>query len=576
MNHSVKNKADSKANLPGWRAGLLVVVMLFGFGVLQARGVYLQGIHDDFLQKKGDARYGRTIEVTAHRGVLSDRNGEPLAVSTPVQSVWASPPDVEADRQQVKKLAQILGMKVSDLRERLSDDTRDFVYLKRQLPPEQIEKITALNIPGVMLQREYRRYYPAGVEAAQTLGFTGQDDVGKEGLELTLQNLLAGKNGSQRVIKDRRGHIVEDAGSLREPRPGTDITLSLDSKLQHLAYKELEIAVKQQRAKSGAVVVLDSRSGEILALANYPGYNPNSLEHVNGPAIRNRAITDLFEPGSTMKPFSIATAIEAGKVKPSTLVNTEHGVYRLNNRTIHDAHPEAILSVSQIIQKSSNVGAAKVALSMDSETLWEGLSASGFGEQTGIDFPGEASGKLRDPKTWRPIEQATISYGHGISVSLLQLARAYTIFANDGELKPVSLLKLDTPVSGTRVFSRHTANALRVMLESVTQSGGTAPLAQIPGYRVAGKTGTAHKLQDGRYINRYVASFVGFAPASNPRLVVAVMIDEPDNGTYYGGQVAAPLFSKVTGAALHALNVPNDAPLDNVITLPPEVIREEV
>lgn len=576
MNHPGNTNADSTATLPGWRAGLLVVAMLFGFGVLQARGVYLQGIHDDFLQKKGDARYGRTIEVTAHRGVLSDRNGEPLAVSTPVESVWVSPPDVEADRQQVRKLAQILGMNISELRERLFDDTRDFVYLKRQLPPDQIEKITALNIPGVMMQREYRRYYPAGAEAAQTLGFTGQDDVGREGLELSLQNLLAGKNGSQRVIKDRRGHIVEDAGSLHEPRPGTDIVLSLDSKLQHLAYKELENTVKQQRAKSGAVVVLDSRTGEILALANYPGYNPNSYNHANGPAIRNRAITDLFEPGSTMKPFSIATAIEAGKVNPSTLINTEHGVYTVNNRRIHDAHPEAMLTVSQIIQKSSNVGAAKVALSMDSKTLWDGLSGSGFGEQTGINFPGEASGKLRDPKSWRPIEQATISYGHGISVSLLQLARAYTIFANAGELKPVSLLKVDVPVTGTRVFSQRTADALKVMLETVTQSGGTAPLAQIPGYRVAGKTGTAHKLQDGRYVNRYVASFVGFAPVSNPRLIVAVMIDEPDNGTYYGGQVAAPLFSKITGAALHALNVPNDAPLDNVITLPPEVIREEV
>ncbi len=576
MNHSGNSKADTTATLPGWRASLLIVVMLFGFGMLQARGVYLQGIHDDFLQKKGDARYGRTIEVTAHRGVLSDRNGEPLAVSTPVESVWASPPDVEADRQQVRKLAQILGMNISELRDRLFDETRDFVYLKRQLPPDQIEKITALNIPGVMMQREYRRYYPAGAEAAQTLGFTGQDDVGREGLELSLQNLLAGKNGSQRVIKDRRGHIVEDAGSLHEPRPGSDIALSLDSKLQHLAYKELENTVKQQRAKSGAVVVLDSRTGEILALANYPGYNPNSYIHANGSAIRNRAITDLFEPGSTMKPFSIATAIEAGKVNPNTLINTEHGVYSVNNRKIHDAHPEGMMTVSQIIQKSSNVGAAKVALSMDSKTLWEGLSGSGFGEQTGVNFPGEASGKLRNPETWRPIEQATISYGHGISVSLLQLARAYTIFANAGELKPVSLLKVDAPVTGTRVFSPRTANALKNMLEAVTQSGGTAPLAQIPGYRVAGKTGTAHKLQDGRYINRYVASFVGFAPVSNPRLVVAVMIDEPDNGTYYGGQVAAPLFSKVTGAALHVLDVPNDAPLDNVITLPSEVVREEV
>lgn len=576
MNYAASAPADITAKLPGWRATVLFIALLAGLSGLLGRGVYLQGIHGDFLQKKGDARYSRVIEVSAHRGMISDRNGEPLAVSTPVESVWASPSDVEADRRQVKKLAQILGINVEELNDRLFDTSRDFVYLKRQLPPDQVEKVMGLNISGVMLQREYRRYYPAGVESAQTLGFTGQDDVGQEGLELALQQQLAGKPGSQRVIKDRRGHIVEDAGSLQASKPGSDVVLSLDSKMQHLAYRELENAVKQHRAKSGAVVVLDARSGEVLALANYPGYNPNSRNNASSQAMRNRAITDLFEPGSTMKPFTVATAIEAGKVRPNTLVNTENGVFTLNNRKIHDQHPAAMMTVAQIIQRSSNIGSAKVALSLKSEMLWQSLSESGFGVPTGSNFPGEASGKLRDPKTWRPIEQATISYGHGISVNLLQLARAYTIFASDGELKPVSLLKLDAPPIGKKVFSDRTAQALRNMLETVTQPGGTAPLAQVSGYRVAGKTGTAHKLEEGRYVDRYVATFVGFAPVSNPRLVVAVMIDEPNNGMYYGGLVAAPVFSKVTGAALHALSVPNDASLDNVIVPPAEFIKEEV
>jgi cell division protein FtsI (penicillin-binding protein 3) len=576
MNYAASAHPDITAKLPGWRATALFITLLAGLAGLLGRGVYLQGIHDDFLQEKGNARYSRVIEVSAHRGMISDRNGEPLAVSTPVESVWASPPDVEADRRQVKKLAQILGMDTEEVKNRLFDTSRDFVYLKRLLPPDQVEKVVSLNLPGVSLQREYRRYYPAGEEAAQTLGFTGQDDIGQEGMELALQEQLAGKPGSQRVIKDNHGYIVEDDGSLYASKPGSDIMLSLDSNLQHIAYRELEIAVKQHRAKAGAVVVLDARSGEVLALANYPGYNPNNRNNTSSKAMRNRAITDLFEPGSTLKPFTVATAIEKGKVNPNTIINTEHGVFTLGNRKIHDAHQESMLTVAQVIQQSSNVGAAKIALLLKSETMWQGLADSGFGAQTGSNFPGEAPGKLRDPKTWRPIEQATMSYGHGISVNLLQLARAYTIFANDGELKPISLLKLDAPVTGKKIFSARTVRALRNMLEMVVLPGGTAPLAQVAGYRVAGKTGTAHKLEDGRYVNRYVASFVGFAPASNPRLVVAVMIDDPSGAEYYGGEVAAPVFSKVTGEALHALSVPNDAPLDNVIAPPADIVKEEV
>jgi len=576
MNYAASAPPDIAARLPGWRATALFVLLLCGLAGLLGRGVYLQGIHNEFLQEKGNARYSRVIEVSAHRGMITDRNGEPLAVSTPVESVWASPADVEIDSKQLRQLAQILGIGTVELKKRLADDTRDFVYLKRQLPPDQAAQVTSLNLPGISLQREYRRYYPAGEEAAQMLGFTGQDDNGQEGLELTLQERLAGKPGSQRVIKDRRGHIVEDAGNLNAPKPGGDVALSMDRKVQYLAYRELENAVKLHHAKAGAVVVLDARSGEVLALANYPGYNPNNRSEVGAQAMRNRAIADLFEPGSTMKPFTVATAIEHGKVRPDTLIDTEHGVLTVGNKKIHDSHPDAMLTVSQIVQKSSNVGAAKMALSLEAQTLWQSLSDSGFGAPTGSNFPGEASGKLRNPKTWRPIEQATMSYGHGISVNLLQLARAYTIFANDGELKPISLLKLDTPTVGRKVFSNSTARALRDMLELVVLPGGTAPLAQVAGYRVAGKTGTAHKLENGRYINRYVASFVGFAPASNPRLIVAVMIDEPSNGQYYGGLVAAPAFSKVTGAALQALNVPNDAPLNNVIAPPEEIVKEEV
>jgi len=576
MNYAASAQSEITAKLPGWRATALFALLLAGLAGLFGRGVYLQGIHDDFLQEKGNARYSRVIEVNAHRGNISDRNGEPLAVSTPVESVWASPQDVEADTRQVKKLAQILGMKIGDVKSRLSDTSRDFVYLKRLLPPDQVERVVNLHLPGVSLQREYRRYYPAGEELAQTLGFTGQDDIGQEGMELALQKQLAGKPGSQRVIKDNHGYIVEDAGSLNPPKPGSDIVLSLDSNLQHIAYRELESAVRLHRAKSGAVVVLDARSGEVLALANYPSYNPNNHSDTSSKAMRNRAITNEFEPGSTLKPFTIAKALETGKVTPGTVFDTDHGVYELGNRKIHDAEPESMLTVAQIIQKSSNIGAAKIALSMKPETMWQGLSDSGFGAQTGSNFPGEAPGRLRDPKTWRPIEQATMAYGHGVSVNLLQLARGYTIFADDGELKPVSLLKLDTPPVGTRVFSEHTAHEVRDMLEMVVLPGGTAPLAQIAGYRVAGKTGTAHKLENGRYVNHYIASFVGFAPVSNPRLVVAVMINDPGGANYYGGEVAAPVFSRVMGASLHALNVPNDAPLDNVIAPPEGIVKEEV
>jgi len=556
--------------LQTWRSRLLLGVILLWMLGLIARALYLQGLHHEFLRQKGDARISRVMEITAHRGMITDRNGEPLAISTPVESVWASPSDVEVTSGQVVRLAKLLDTDASVLRARLTDTQRDFVYLKRQLPPEQAAQAMELGIPGVFPQHEYRRYYPAGDVMAHVLGFTGVDDKGQEGVELTYQNWLAGRPGSHRVLKDARGHIIEDVESLKTPEQGRDIALSVDLKIQYLAYRELEKAVAENRAKAGGVVVLDARSGEILALANLPSYNPNNRVKLNRERMRNRAITDTFEPGSTLKPFTAAAVLEAGTFKADSLIQTAPGHLSIGPATIHDAHPQGLITVAQVIQKSSNVGAAKMALSLSPEYLWNVLNRVGFGTVPHAGFPGEASGRLRPFATWRPIEQATMAYGHGISVSLLQLARAYTVFANDGELVPLSMLKLSAPRAGNQVISAAVARSVRDMLEMVVAPGGTAPRAQIAGYRVAGKTGTAHKLENGNYASdRYVASFVGMAPASNPRLIIAVMIDEPNGTQYYGGTVAAPVFASVMAGALRMLSVPPDAPTNNIV-LPPE------
>ena len=575
MNYAGSIKTTGIVALPPWRSRLLFLFLLLGLAGLIVRAVYLQGIHNNFLQQKGDARYGRVVDINAHRGMITDRYGEPLAISTPVESIWISPQDVEATPQQIKELAQIVGMDAAEVKSRLFDTSHDFVYLKRQIPPEQAEKVVKLEIPGVSSRREYRRYYPGEDMTAHLLGFTDVDDKGQEGMELALQDKLGGKAGSERVIKDRRGHTVEDVASLSAPKPGADMALSLDGKLQYIAYREIKQAVTQHNAKAGSVVVLDAKTGEVLALANWPSYNPNNRAKVDLKAMRNHAVTDLFEPGSIMKPFTISTALEAGKITPQSVINTENGVFVVGGRKIHDTHPEPSLTVPRIIQLSSNVGAAKIALSMTPETFWRGLSDVGFGAQTGSAFPGEASGILRNYKKWQPIEQANMAFGNGISVNLLQMARAYTIFANDGELKSITLLRQDIPTVGKRVFSQKTAQEVRDMLELVVQAGGTAPKAQINGYRVAGKTGTAHKVQGGHYVNKYIASFVGLAPASNPRLIVAVMLDEPSGAQHFGGEVSAPVFSNVMGAALRLLNIPNDAPLGNVVMPPVEVVKEE-
>ncbi|MEP6877322.1 MAG: penicillin-binding transpeptidase domain-containing protein [Nitrosospira sp.] len=557
--------------LPAGRSRLLVAFLLLGLVGLTGRAAYLQGMHNGFLQQKGESRYSRVLEMSAHRGMITDRHGEPLAISTPVESVWSSPQDMSATPEQLKKLASLIEMDIEEIRKRINGlsngSRRDFVYLKRHLSPEVAAGVVELNMPGVFLKREYRRYYPTGELTAHMLGFTDVDDKGQEGIELAWQDELAGKPGSRRVIKDRKGRIVEDVESIRAPKSGQNIALSIDSKIQYLAYRELKQAVEVNKAKAGGIVVLDAQTGELLALVNLPAYNPNNRTRANGGRARNRALTDVFEPGSTLKPFTIAAALEAGGVKPDTVFETAPGTFSIGKATIRDAHKEGPLTVAQVIQKSSNVGSAKIALSLPPQTLWEMLSDSGFGASTGSGFPGEVSGRLRPYRTWRPIEQATMSYGHGIAVSLLQLARAYTLFSAEGELKPVSLLRLEAPATGKRVMSRDTALAVSRMLEMVAQPGGTAPKAQINGYRVAGKTGTAHKLEGNGYAkNRYLSTFVGYAPASNPRFVIAVMMDEPSAGQYFGGAVAAPVFSRVMAGALRMLNVPYDAPANNVMS----------
>ena len=551
--------------LPLWRARIVLALLLAAFAVLVARSVYLQAMRTDFLQEKGDARYSRVIDVPATRGRIVDRHGDALAVSTPVKSVWAIPSDAHLSRAEKTGLAKLLEMDKSELDKKLADATRDFVYLKRQLPPETADAVAALRLPGIHQHREFRRYYPGGEVTAHVIGFTGVDDAGQEGLELAFQQHLGGKPGSRRVIKDRLGQIVEDVESIRTGQDGRDLALSIDGKLQSLAYGALKAAVQQHRAKAGALVALDVRTGEILALANVPSFNPNNRARLTGAQLRNRALTDLFEPGSTLKPFTVALALETGKVTPATRVATDAGRLNIASYTIRDLHPAAWLSVAQVIQKSSNVGSAKLALAMPREAMWHLYRSVGFGEAPQLGFPGAAAGRLRHYRSWRPIEQATMAYGHGISLSLVQLARAYTVFARDGELVPLTLVKTDSAASGEKVLSTETAHAVRAMLELAVQPGGTGPRARIMGWRVGGKTGTAHKPENGSYAaDKYLASFVGFAPASAPRLVIAVMIDEPAAGQHYGGAVAAPVFAQVMGGALRMLGAPHDAPLEPV------------
>jgi len=547
--------------LQPWRAWLVFGGLVGLFLLLIGRAVYLQGYKEEFLRGQGEARYIRRLTLEANRGMIADRNGEPLAISTPVQSIWASPSDMEElAPPQWKDLATALGLPVGEIKSKLADKNREFVYLRRQMSPEAAERVMALSIPGVFKQSEFRRYYPAGEVMAHVIGFTGIDNKGQEGFELTRESMLAGKPGSRQVIKDRRGYIVEDIASIEKPRDGQTLTLSINSKLQYLAFRELKKAVDDNKARGGGVIVLDAKTGEVLALANMPSFNPNNRGKLDPASRRNRALTDTYEPGSTMKPFTVAAAIEDGKVTPQTLVQTGGGTLQIGPATIHDTHAHGAITVEQVIQVSSNVGASKLQLMMDREYLWKYYDSLGFGQPPHSGFPGEASARLRPWKNWVPIDQATMSYGHGISVSLMQIARAYQVFATDGELRPITFQKLIAPLPGKQMLNPSTARAVRKMLEMVTMPGGTARKAQVVGYRVGGKTGTAHKLEGGQYINKYVGSFVGIAPISDPRIIVAVMIDEPNAGKYYGGDVAAPVFSAVVAGALRMMGVPPDAP----------------
>jgi len=547
-----------RLKLEGWRSRLALVGCLMLFVLLLGRAFYLQGMNNDFLQAKGESRFVRVIDMPASRGAVLDRNGKPLAISTPVESIWASPSEMETDDKAVTKLAAALNVDKKFVAQRLSDKDKNFVWLRRQLSPEQAARVMALKVPGVFQQREFRRYYPAGDVTAHVIGFTGMDDQGQEGIELAQQAALAGAPGQRRVIKDRKGRIVEDLESLKVPREGKALKLSIDERFQYLAHRELKAAVEANRAKGGALVMLDAKTGEVLALVNMPDFNPNNRANFKPAQMRNRSVTDTFEPGSTFKPFAVAAALEAGIVKPSTVIATGNGL-SIGGHTITDTHPLAQMSVAEIIQKSSNIGTAKMALQLPSETLWNLYNELGFGSTPKTGFPGEASGRLRPVKSWKPIEQATMSYGYGISASALQMARAYTLFTNDGVLLPVTFNKREADVIGRQIISATTARTMAAMLETVTQQGGTATKGQVPGYRVAGKTGTARKLVNGQYSESlYLSSFVGYGPASNPRYIMAITVDEPSAGKIYGGDVSAPVFANVMSQALRMAGVPPD------------------
>lgn len=544
---------------PVWRSKFIVAAIALAFCGLAARAVYIQVIANDFFQKQGEVRFGRTLDLPANRGRILDRNGLILASSVPAPSIWAIPEDVERDKPRLKELAHLLEMPLAELNKRLEDEDKTFVWLKRQVDESVAQEITALGIKGIYQRKEYRRQYPEGEAAAHVVGFTNVEDSGQEGIELAFNKQLAGHSGSRRVIKDRLGRVVESVGEQIAPLDGPDLQLSIDSKIQFFAYQKLRDAVLQNKAKAGSVVVLDVLTGEVLALANFPSYSPAKRQNLSGAQLRNRALTDTFEPGSTMKPFVIALALEKGIATPTTSIQTAPGRLTIGSATISDSHPHGMLTVNEVIQKSSNVGTVKLAMQMQPREMWEMFSQVGLGQKPQLPFPGAVSGRLRAYKTWRPIEQATMSYGYGLSTSLFQLAHAYTVFARDGELVPVTMIKSSERAAGVRVMTVANASAVRNMLHLVTGAGGTAPKAQTMGYSVGGKTGTAHKQEGRGYADKkYRGFFVGVAPIDKPRIVVAVMIDEPSNGKYFGGDVAAPVFSETVQQTLRMLGIQPD------------------
>lgn len=569
INYSASPLLASKT--PVWRSKFIVALLALAFAGLGARAAYVQVFGNEFFQRQGEVRFARTLELPANRGRVLDRNGLILASSVVAQSIWAIPEDVDKADPKLRDLAKLLEMPLSDLKKKLANDDKTFVWVKRQVDEPIAKDIAALGIKGIYQRREYKRQYPEGEAAAHVVGFTNVEDRGQEGVELAFNAQLAGKAGSRRVIKDRLGRVIEDVRDVIPPVDGPDLQLSIDSKVQYFAYEKLRDAVKRQKARAGSVVVLDAHSGEVLALANYPSYNPNKRVNLSGEQLRNRVLTDSFEPGSTMKPFITALALEKGLVRPTTQIQTAPGRITIGGSTISDSHPHGVLTVNEIIQKSSNVGTVKMAMQMSPREMWETFAQAGFGQKPQVPFPGAVSGRLRPYKTWRPIEQATMSYGYGLSVSLFQLAQAYTIFARNGELIPVTMLKTETPTSGVRVFGEKNTESVRKMLELATGPGGTAPKAQTMGYSVGGKTGTAHKQEGKGYAaNKYRSFFVGLAPVESPRIVVAVMIDEPSNGEYFGGLVAAPVFSETVQQTLRILGVQPD------MNVKPQIVTEVV
>lgn len=560
---------------PLWRSRLVVALLALGFAGLAARAAYIQLIGNDFFLRQGEVRFARTLTLPANRGRILDRNGLILASSVPAASVWAIPEDVEQnDEQALKKipeLARLMGMPAAELKKKLTED-KTFVWLKRQLDVEVWQKIQALGIKGIYQTREYRRQYPEGESAAHIVGFTNVEDRGQEGMELAFEKDLAGRAGSRRVIKDRLGRVVEAVGDEVAPIDGRDIQLAIDSKVQFFAYQKLKEQIAEHNALGGSVVVMDAKTGELLALANYPSFNPQDRRGLTGAQLRNRAITDVFEPGSIIKPITVGMALEGGKFRPTTIVDTAPGRITVTGSTISDVKNFGALSVEGIIQKSSNVGTVKLAQQMSAQQMWETFSALGFGAKPQISFPGAASGRLRPHKSWRPVEQATMSYGYGLSASLVQMARSYTVFSNDGRVIPATMLKLSAAPEGVQVFSPKTAAAVRQMLALATGPGGTGQKAQTVGYSVGGKSGTARKQIGREYAQgKYRAWFTGMAPIDDPRIIVAVMIDEPSNGVYYGGAVAAPVFSAVVQQSLRLLGVqPDMAVRPQIISNPVE------
>jgi cell division protein FtsI (penicillin-binding protein 3) len=566
----VKQRPTINAERAKWRGGFLLAAFAIGALALEGRILYLQLVDKEFLTEQANDRHLRTVQISAHRGAITDRHGEPLAVSAPVDSIYANPKELKAALDRLPELAAVLGQDPAWLARRVTSNLeREFVYLQRHMPPSKSEQALQLGLPGIGALREYRRYYPAGEVTGHILGFTDVDDNGQEGLELAFDHWLQGENGSKRVLQDRLGRVIGDIELISAAKPGRDLRTSIDLRLQYLAYRELKAAVAETGSRSGSVVVLDPATGEVLAMVNQPSYNPNDRAQYAADRYRNRAITDIFEPGSTFKPLVFAAAIDGGEYSPSSMIDTSPGVLRINNRIItEDKDHLGRVDLTTVLARSSNVGAARVALTLEPERLWSVLAAFGVGRSTNSGFPGESAGVLNDARHWRMIGQATLSYGYGVAVTALQLARAYGAIAADGVLRPVSLVALDEPPAGDPVVSPRTADAVIQMLEAVVSPAGTGQRAAVRHYRIAGKTGTAQKAGVGGHsADRHQAVFAGLAPASAPRLVAVVILDEPQGAAYYGGDVAAPVFSNIMTGALRLLAVPPDALPDAPVTV---------